>query len=48
VLQVAEVAETLQEFLEQLMTDKWVDKFVSQDEKSQDIRRGRPESALHR
>lgn len=48
VLQVAEVPETLEEFLDLLMTDKWTDKFVSQDEKSQDIRRGRPESALYR
>jgi hypothetical protein len=48
VLQVAEVPETMQEFLDLLMTDKWIDKFVSEDEKSQDIRRGRPESALFR
>ncbi len=48
VLQVAEVPENLQEFLDLLMTDKWVDKFVEQDERSQDIRRGRPESALYR
>jgi len=48
VLQVVEVPETLEEFFEQLMTDKWTDKFVSQEEKSQDIRRGRPESALFR
>jgi hypothetical protein len=48
VLQVAEVPETLEQFLDLLMTDKWVDKCVSQDEKSQDIRRGRPESALYR
>lgn len=48
VLQVAEVPETLQEFLDQLMAEKWVDRYVSQDEKSQDIRRGRPESALYR
>ncbi|MCC6981148.1 MAG: hypothetical protein IT343_22695 [Candidatus Melainabacteria bacterium] len=48
VLQVAEVPETLEQLLDALMTDKWVDKFVSQDEKSQDIRRGRPESALYR
>lgn len=48
VLQVAEVPETLEQLLDLLMTDKWVDKFVSQDEKSQDIRRGRPESALYR
>ena len=48
VLQVAEVPETLEEFFDQLMNDKWVDKFVEQDEKGQDIRRGRPESALYR
>lgn len=48
VLQVAEVPETLEEFLDLLMTDKWVDKLVQQHERSQDIRRGRPESALYR
>lgn len=48
VLQVAEVPETLEEFFDTLMNDKWNDRFVSQDEKSQDIRRGRPESALYR
>ncbi len=48
VLQVAEVPETLEQFFDLLMADKWVDKFVEQDEKSQDIRRGRPESALYR
>jgi hypothetical protein len=48
VLQVSEVPETLEQFLDLLMTDKWVDKCVSHDEKSQDIRRGRPESALYR
>jgi len=48
VLQVAEVPETLEQLLDLLMTDKWVDKFVSQDDKSQDTRRGRPESALYR
>lgn len=48
VLQVVEVPETLEELLEQLMAETWVDKFVRQDEKSQDIRRGRPESALFR
>jgi hypothetical protein len=48
VLQVAEVPETLQEFLDLLMAEKWADKFVSQDDRSQDIRRGRPESALYR
>ena len=30
------------------MAEKWTDKFVEQDDKSQDIRRGRPESALYR
>lgn len=48
VLQVAEVPETLEELFESLMTEQWVDKYVSQDELSQDIRRGRPESALYR
>ncbi|HEY9681623.1 MAG TPA: hypothetical protein V6C86_08575 [Oculatellaceae cyanobacterium] len=48
VLQVAEVPETFTEFLDLLAADKWTDKFVSQDERSQDIRRGRPESALYR
>jgi len=48
VLQVSEVPETVEEFFEQLMTEKWSDKFVKQDDKSQDIRRGRQESALYR
>lgn len=48
VLQVAEVPETLEQFLDLLMTDRWTDKFVEQSEKSQDLRRGRPESALYR
>lgn len=48
VLQVAEVPETFTEFLDLLATDKWIDKFVSQDERSQDIRRGRQEAALYR
>lgn len=48
VLQVAEVPETLEQFLDLLMTDKWTDKHVQQSDKSQDIRRGRPESALYR
>ncbi len=48
VLQVAEVPETLQEFLDLLSADKWTDKFVDQHEKSQDIRRGRSEAALYR
>lgn len=48
VLQVAEVPEMLEEFFDVLMTDKWTDKFVTQDERSQDIRRGRTESSLYR
>lgn len=48
VLQVAEVPETLEQFLDLLMSDKWSDKFIEQAETSQDIRRGRPESALYR
>ncbi|MBC8000643.1 MAG: hypothetical protein IAF58_22025 [Leptolyngbya sp.] len=48
ILQVAEVPETLEQYFDMLMTDTWVDKFVTQDEKSQDMRRGRPESALYR
>jgi hypothetical protein len=48
VLQVAEVPETIEEFFDLLNSEKWVDKFVTQDEKSQDVRRGRPESALYR
>lgn len=47
-LQVAESPETLEQFLDQLMTNSWTDKFVEQSELSQDIRRGRPESALYR
>lgn len=48
ILQVAEVPETLEQFLDLLMTDKWTDKFIEQGDKSQDIRRGRPETALYR
>lgn len=48
VLQVAEVPETLEQFFDLLMTGKWTDKFVKQADDSQDIRRGRPESALYR
>jgi hypothetical protein len=48
ILQVAEVPETLEEFLDVLLTDKWTDRYVKQDAKSQDIRRGRSESALYR
>lgn len=47
-LQVAEVPETLQQFFDQLMSTEWSDKFVEQGELSQDIRRGRPQSALYR
>ncbi len=48
VLQFSEVPQTLEEFFDLLMAEKWTDKYVSQDDKSQDIRRGRPESALYR
>ncbi len=48
VLQVAEVPETLEQFLDLLMADRWTDRYVEQSEKSQDLRRGRPESALYR
>ncbi len=48
ILQVAEVPETLEQFLDLLMTDSWTDKYVEQSDKSQDLRRGRPESALYR
>jgi hypothetical protein len=48
VLQVAEVPETLEQFLDLLMAGTWTDKFVTTEDKSQDIRRGRPESALYR
>jgi hypothetical protein len=48
VLQVAEVPETLEQFLDQLNQDTWKDKFVEQSDRSQDIRRGRPESTLYR
>lgn len=48
VLQVVEVPETLQEFLDLLMSGNWTDKFVQQADNSQDIRRGRPEAALYR
>ncbi|HMW92242.1 MAG TPA: hypothetical protein PKN86_09425 [Candidatus Obscuribacter sp.] len=47
-LQVAEVPETLQQFFDQLLSTEWSDKFVEQGELSQDIRRGRPQSALYR
>jgi hypothetical protein len=48
VLQVAEVPETLEQFLDLLNEDKWKDKFAEQSDKSQDIRRGRSESTLYR
>lgn len=48
ILQVADVPETLEQFLDLLMTDNWTDKYVEQSDKSQDLRRGRPESALYR
>ncbi len=48
ILQVADVPETLEQFLDMLLSDTWTDKFAEQHEKSQDIRRGRPEAALYR
>jgi len=48
VLQVAEVPEALEQFLDALMANKWKDKFVQESDQSQDIRRGRMESALYR
>jgi hypothetical protein len=48
ILQVAEVPETMEEFFDSLMNQKWTDQFIKQEELSQDIRRGRPESALYR
>jgi hypothetical protein len=48
ILQVAEVPETMEEFFDSLMNQQWTDQFIKQEELSQDIRRGRPESALYR
>lgn len=48
VLQVAELPETMEQFLDMLRSGNWNDKFVEQDNRSQDIRRGRPEAALYR
>jgi hypothetical protein len=48
VIQVAEVPESMEQFLDQLSENKWTDTFVTQDTRSQDTRRGRPESALYR
>lgn len=48
VLQVAELPETMDQFLDELAANTWKDSFVSQHEKSQDTRRGRPESSLYR
>ncbi|MGD9683719.1 MAG: hypothetical protein AB7W16_21345 [Candidatus Obscuribacterales bacterium] len=47
-IQVAEVPETLEEFLDSLMSGRWKDQFLQASEVSQDIRRGRAESALYR
>lgn len=47
-LHVKEVPETLEQFLDILMSGTWNDTFVKQDDTSQDIRRGRQESALYR
>jgi hypothetical protein len=48
ILQASEVPETLEEFLALLLNDTWKDAYVVQTEKSQDIRRGRVESALYK
>jgi hypothetical protein len=48
ILQAAEVPETLEEFLDKLLSDTWKDGLVQHTEKSQDIRRGRVESALYK
>jgi len=48
ILQASEVPETMEEFLDLLLTEKWKDEYLEQTEKSQDIRRGRAESALYR
>jgi hypothetical protein len=48
VLQASEVPDTMEEFLAKLMDQSWTDEFVEPTEKSQDLRRGRSESALYR
>ena len=48
VIQVSEVPETLEEFFDDLMEGKWKDQFLLESDLSQDIRRGRLESALYR
>jgi len=48
VLQASEVPDTMEEFLAKLMDLSWKDEFVELTDKSQDIRRGRSESALYR
>lgn len=47
-IQVAEVPDTLEEFLDILMSGKWTDQFLQECDVSQDFRRGRAESALYR
>lgn len=47
-IQVAEVPDTLEEFMDMLMNGSWEDKYLKESDISQDIRRGRPESALYR
>lgn len=47
-VQVAEVPETLEEFFDMLMNGKWSDEHLQATDVSQDIRRGRSESALYR
>ncbi len=48
ILQASEVPETLEEFLAKLLDDSWKDAYVVQTEHSQDMRRGRVESALYK
>ena len=48
IIQVSEVPETMEEFLAVLMDGTWKDIYIEESEKSQDIRRGRLESALYR
>ena len=48
IIQVSEVPETLEEFLAKLMDGTWKDIYIEESEKSQDIRRGRLESALYK
>ena len=48
IIQGSEVPETLEEFLAKLKDGTWKDIYLEESEKSQDIRRGRLESALYK